>query len=127
MHYNNLITKIQKLNALKQFRHLHLGTCQFSFQYVVFCSYVVVIGGVHIALHIVRTNTSVIYLFFCVYSYLYCTLAQIKFKGKTQNNIRWGSHYPPLAQKSPPHSHNPSLIKIARHWPLGTSRTHLGD
>ena len=38
-----------------------------------------------------------------------------------------GSHYPPLAQKSPPHLHNPRIIKIARCWPLGTSQTHLRD
>ena len=63
----------------------------------------------------------------CVHSYLYCILAWIKLKDKAQYNIRWESHYPPLAQKSPPHSHNPSLNKFARCWPSGTSRTHLGD
>jgi len=47
----------------------------------------------------------------CVHSYLYYTLARIELKGNTQYNIMWGSHYPPLAQKSSPHSHNPSLNK----------------
>ena len=46
-----------------------------------------------------------------IHTYLYCTLAQIKLKGNTQYNIRWGSHYPPLAQKAPPYSHKPSLNK----------------
>ena len=46
-----------------------------------------------------------------VHSFLCCTLARIETKGKTQHKIRWGSHYPPLTQKLPPHSHNPSLNK----------------
>jgi len=107
-----LRTKIRKLDALKRFRHLHLGTCQFLFQYTVFYSCVVIlIGGVHMALHIVYDKHVGDLLSLCVHSYLYCTLAQIKLKGKTQDNIRWGSYYPPLAQKSPPHSHNLSLNK----------------
>ena len=63
----------------------------------------------------------------CVHSHLYCTLARIELKGKTQYNIRWESHYPRLAQKSPPTHTTQALIKISRRWPLGTSRTHLGD
>ena len=63
----------------------------------------------------------------CVHSYLYCTLAQIKFKGKTQYNIRWGSHYSPLAKNHLSTHTTQALIKIARRRPVGTSRTHLGD
>ena len=85
-------------------------------------------GGVHIALHIVRTNTSVICSLFYVYSYLYYTLAQIELKGNTKYNIRRGSHYPPLAQKNYLLTHTTqALIKLARRWSLGTSQTHLVD
>jgi len=46
-----------------------------------------------------------------LHSYLYCTIARIEIKGKTQYKIRWESHYPSLTQKLPPNSHNPSLNK----------------
>jgi len=63
---------MQKLDVLKRFRHLHLGMCQFQFQYyfILFLCSCDLDGGVHIALHIVRTDTWVIYSL-CVFILIY--------------------------------------------------------
>ena len=58
------------IRCCKMVRHLHLGMCQFSFQYTVFYSCVVVILTEVYILHIVRTNTWVIYSL-CVFILIY--------------------------------------------------------
>ena len=54
------------------------------------------------ALHIAYDKHVGDLLALCFYYFIYCILARIEIMDKTQHNIRWGSHYPPLAQKSPP-------------------------
>jgi len=63
VHYNNLRTKIRKLDALKWFRHLHL----YFVQNTIFCSCVVVI---RYSMRLDMLRGAAVFLYSFWYSYL---------------------------------------------------------